>query len=278
MRSKPDNLENRIDDAMLRDRAEKPLRRKLYGLFALGWRGSAQQWALQTRAHRLLALSLIPFLFIMQTIVSLELATTVVPSWHDTGITVRFVIVGFASGLGIVYFFAAILRHAFHLEESEENDPLDQLGKIALATVLVSAFVVALTTLITALGPPEAEEPFAEWTGGEAATLSWISLFLSKLVPQLLWFEGVRRNWVMAAIIGLALAIGVWFDHLAVLTLGIADGHLIEPGRVYWPSLTEFAILFGSIGLFALLALAFMRRLPIISVYETRASDRELTE
>jgi len=43
------------DLATLRDRATTRLRFFLYGLFALGWRGSARQWHRYERAYLLLA-------------------------------------------------------------------------------------------------------------------------------------------------------------------------------------------------------------------------------
>lgn len=261
------------DLALLRDRAKSRRTARLYGLFALGWQGSGRQWALQLRIHRLLAISVIPFLFAMQTIVALELSTTIVPDWHDTGLPVRFVIAGFASGLGVVYGFGALVQWRFDLP-GEDREQLDRLGLIVLATVLVSAFVVALTTLIEWLDP-DGGDAFRHWITGEDAWLSWTSLLLGKLLPQLLWFRSVRRNTVAALAIGAGLAIGVWFDHLAVLVLGIAGDRLF--GDVaYWPSLVEALILVGSIGLFALLALLFIRLLPAVSIYETRISGEEL--
>lgn len=262
------------DVGLLRDRAKPGRRKRIYGVLALGWNGSDRQWALQTRTHRLLAISVIPFLFAMQTIVALELAVTIVPDWHDTALPVRFVIGGLSLGIGVSYFFAAVFAETFGL--GEERRLLDRLGKIALAAALTAAFVVALTTLIEWLGPPRMNSALAGWTTGAGAPLIWTGLVLGKLVPQLLWFDRVRRNPLAAAAIGLALAIGVWFDFLAVFVIGIARDRLIDPAELYMPNLTEFAILFGSIGLFALIALVFARTLPIVSIYETRGSDEEL--
>ena len=63
------------DLATLRDRA-RGRGARLYGFFALGWRGSARQWAFHRRAHYIVALTLIPLLFVMQAIVAFEFVAT----------------------------------------------------------------------------------------------------------------------------------------------------------------------------------------------------------
>ena len=257
------------DLANLRDRARPGWRRKAYGLFALGWRGTAEQWVLHARTHRLLALSVIPFLFVMQTVVALELAVTIVPDWHDTALPVRFVVEGWALGVAVAYFFAAIFRRGFDPESGREM--LDDLGRILLVASLIAAFVVGLTTLIGWLGPSGEDTAIQRWTTGEGAWLSWTSIMLSKLAPQLLWFRRMRLSALVSGTVALCAMVGVWFDFLAVMVIGLIEGRLIRPEVLYSPSFVEFALLAGSIGLFALFALVFVRNLPVVSLYESRS-------
>lgn len=264
------------DLALLRDRARSCRARKLYGLLALGWTGTSRQWALHARAHRLVALSMIPFIFVMQTVVAMELAQTIVPDWHDSGLPVRLVISHLASGLALAFCFAGILQLVFGLHDEGEWKMLDQLGRLVLAAVLLSAFLVGITGFVEFLSPASRFDAFAAWTTSPAAGISWVSVLLSKVVPQLLWFRTVRLRPFWAIVIGMSIAVGIWIDSLAILIIGLEHDLLVQPGTIYVPTWPELMILFGSMGLFLLIALIFVRIVPIISIYETRASDEEL--
>ncbi|WP_431470583.1 NrfD/PsrC family molybdoenzyme membrane anchor subunit [Sphingosinithalassobacter sp. LHW66-3] len=260
------------DLARLRDQARTRRTARLYGVAALGWYGSQRQWALQQRAYRVIALSVIPFLFVMQTIVSLELAITIVPDWHDTGLPVRMVVNGFASGLGMVLFVSATFGRTLQVTEGGRDGVLDRLGRLVLATALIAAFVIALTTLIEWLGP-EGSGTVRRWTSGTGAWLTWASVGLVTLVPQLLWFEPVRRSRLFAALIGLGIAAGVWIDHFVVIVLGLSEDRLIAPPNLYRPNWAEVALLAGTIGLFALLLLLAARIVPLIARYHVRGEE-----
>ena len=255
------------DLAMLRDRARARLKQRIYGLFALGWTGSSRQWALQQHCHRLLALSVIPFLIVMQSIVALELAVTLVPDWHDTGLPVRFVVSGFASGLALVYFFAGLMQSILPEMIDVDDDLLDQIGVFTLGAVYLSMFVVGLTALLEWLAPPDSSNSLTEWTSGSGAVLTWSSLFLSKVVPQLLWFRKIRRNRYAAIGISAAIASGIWLDHLSTIILGLAHGHMETAGNLYAPSIIELIILIGTLALCLLIMLIFARLLPLIAIY-----------
>ncbi len=72
------------DLATLRDRATTRLRQFLYGLSALGWRGSARQWHVYERAYLLLAALATPLVLSVHSVVSFDFAVSVVPGWHAT--------------------------------------------------------------------------------------------------------------------------------------------------------------------------------------------------
>ncbi|GGC32163.1 molybdopterin oxidoreductase membrane subunit [Novosphingobium marinum] len=264
------------DMALMRDRAKPGRRKKIYGLLALGWTGSSAQWAYHARAHRLVALAMIPFIFAMQSVVALELASTIVPDWHDSGLPIRLVFSHLASGLAVAFGFIAILKMTFGLHDPGDRDILDRLGHIVLAAVLISTFLVGVTGLVEFLGPPSRFDAFGAWTTSEVAWISWLSVLLSKAIPQLLWFRRIRMSPPWALFIALCIAVGTWADSLAVLVIGIVHDRLVRPIGSYVPTITEWMILLGSLGLFALIAILFVRFVPVVSIYETRADDAEL--
>jgi molybdopterin-containing oxidoreductase family membrane subunit len=72
------------DLATLRDRAKVQGERFIYGIFALGWRGSNRQWRHYEMAYLLLAGLSTPLVLSVHSVVSFDFATSVIPGWHTT--------------------------------------------------------------------------------------------------------------------------------------------------------------------------------------------------
>ena len=72
------------DLATMRDRAKTPTRKFVYGLFALGWRGSVRQWHHYESAYLVLAALATPLVLSVHSVVSMDFATSVLPGWHTT--------------------------------------------------------------------------------------------------------------------------------------------------------------------------------------------------
>src|SRR5947207_6477765 len=72
------------DLATLRGRAASRAGRIIYGILAMGWRGSARHWHRYEMAYLLLAGLATPLVVSVHTIVSFDFAVSVVPGWHTT--------------------------------------------------------------------------------------------------------------------------------------------------------------------------------------------------
>jgi Ni/Fe-hydrogenase subunit HybB-like protein len=72
------------DLATMRDKAKSLVVKRIYGLFALGWRGSAMHWQRYETASLLLAGLSTPLVVSVHTVVSFDFAVSLVPGWHAT--------------------------------------------------------------------------------------------------------------------------------------------------------------------------------------------------
>jgi Ni/Fe-hydrogenase subunit HybB-like protein len=72
------------DLATLRDRTKHRGVRTIYGMLALGWRGSARHWQRYERAYLLLAALATPLVLSVHTIVSFDFSVSILPGWHAT--------------------------------------------------------------------------------------------------------------------------------------------------------------------------------------------------
>src|SRR6266849_5045694 len=69
------------DLATLRDRTTNRLARIIYGILAMGWRGSARHWHRYETAYLLLAGLATPLVVSVHTVVSFDFAISIVPGW-----------------------------------------------------------------------------------------------------------------------------------------------------------------------------------------------------
>ena len=90
------------DLASLRDSSKSPTKRFVYGIFAMGWRGSGRHWAEYKWAYLLLAGLSTPLVLSVHTIVSFDFATSVLPGWHTTIFPPYFVAGAVFSGFAMV--------------------------------------------------------------------------------------------------------------------------------------------------------------------------------
>ena len=72
------------DLATIRDRAQTKASKFWYGLFSMGWTGSAKTWARYEYVSLILAGISTPLVLSVHTIVSMDFATSVIPGWHTT--------------------------------------------------------------------------------------------------------------------------------------------------------------------------------------------------
>src|SRR6187397_2940075 len=98
------------DLATLRDRSESKVGRVIYGMLAMGWRGSAMHWHRYETAYLLLAGLATPLVVSVHTVVSFDFAVAQVPGWHTTIFPPYFVAGAVFSGFAMVATLAIPIR------------------------------------------------------------------------------------------------------------------------------------------------------------------------
>ena len=259
------------DLATLRDRPGKRGRRRLYGLFAMGWQGSAGQWRAQERVHRTLAAIAVPLVCSVHSIVGLDFAASLVPGWTESIFPPYFVVGALFSGFAMVVLIALVMRRALGLQGVILPAHFDVIARVILAAGIV-------------MGASYAAEWFSAWWGGEADErhvvrfefagpywpFYWAMLAGNVAAPQLFWWPRLRRS--TAALVGVAVAVlvGMWLERILIIAESLSIGYLPGFWRLYLPTLVDFAILAGTVGAFVLLLLLFARALPVVSMHEVR--------
>jgi molybdopterin-containing oxidoreductase family membrane subunit len=263
------------DLATLRDRARSPVGQRIYGLLALGWRNSIRHWAYHQAAYRLVAVLILPLILVMQSTVAFEFASTLIPDWHETRLPLHFVATGLAQGLSMVLLLAALLRWGLGLERHIDDRDLNLLGKLVLASALVSGYLYLDEVAAALLASPIRWSATLNRITGEYAGTYWAAVVYTVLVPQLLWLKAARLSVVAGVFVGVSIGVGVWFDRSSIIVGGFQRDYLPSTWRSYSPTLVETGLLVGTVGLFAALLLLFARFLPVVSMFESRHDEHE---
>lgn len=262
------------DLAVLRDRASTRARQVLYGVLALGWRGSAQQWRNYRSATQVLAALAVPMAIAGIGVSAMDFAGGIAAGYHSTMMPVDAIAAALASSLAMVLIFAVPVRAVFHLKDLISERHLDALARLLLASVLV----LALAYLYEHLMGWYSADPFERFqnldrVSGPFAKLFWPAVALQVGVPQLLWWRRIRVSPVALVLISVLFQAGTWLDHYIVIVTSMERGFMTSAWRTATPTGWDWLMLAGSVGLFALLMFVFMRALPVMSVFETRRRD-----
>ena len=259
------------DLATLRDRSPSRRGRIIYGMLAMGWRGSALHWYRYETAYLLLAGLATPLVVSVHTVVSFDFAVAIVPGWHSTIFPPYFVAGAIYSGFAMVLTLAIPLRVVYGLEDFITQRHLQNMAKILLATGLIVAYGYLMEIFMSWYGGNPYEEFMTlNRMHGPYAPMFWALLLCNVVVPQVLWFEQVRSNAVALFVIALIVNIGMWLERYVIVVTSLHRDFLPSSWGMYAGTVWDWATFIGTIGLFLSLVFLFIRFLPMISIFEMR--------
>ena len=257
--------------ALADDRGRGILRAQLYGIAALGWRGSAVHWYRWTRAYRALALLGVLVVVVLQVGASVMFAGTVEPVWHDTLLPVTYLVGAVFAGVGVLSALTVVLRDAFGLAEFITDQHLRVLAWMLLALGLANIYCEATSDFVTLLGGDRFEVAnLVRRATGPVAWSFWM-LVTAGLAPSLLFLVPALRGrpGVLAWVGGMAAA-GIWGEHYTLIVATLQHDFLPSAAQATRITFVEWATFAGSAGLFLFLLLMFLRLLPIVSMLGAR--------
>jgi molybdopterin-containing oxidoreductase family membrane subunit len=268
------------DLATLRDRAKKRLGQIVYGILAMGWRGSARHWRNYEMAALLLAGLATPLVVSVHTVVSFDFTIAIVPGWHSTIFPPYFVAGAIYSGFAMVLTLAIPLRYFYKLEDFVTIRHLDNMGKITLATGLIVAYGYMMETFMAYYsGNTYDRYMIVNRMTGPYAPIYWILITCNIAIPlTLLWFRRIRRNPLALFAISLVLQTGMWLERFVIVITSLHRDFTPSAWGMYYPTIWDWATFIGSIGLFFTLFLLFIRYLPMISIFEMRGLVHKVAE
>ncbi|MGF1508686.1 MAG: NrfD/PsrC family molybdoenzyme membrane anchor subunit [Myxococcota bacterium] len=259
------------DVAALRDRARNPFVKTLYGIAALGWRGSGRHWHRYEVASLILAGLATPLVVSVHTIVSFDFAMSLIPGWHTTVFPPYFVAGAVYSGFAMVLTLILPFRWYYGLQSIITERHIQNCAKVMLATGLIVAYGYGMEVFIAWYSGVE-----FEWfmiknrMTGPYASYYWALIFCNVLTPQFLWSNWVRSNVYVLFAISIVVNIGMWLERFVIVVTSLHRDFLPSSWDIYTPTIWDWALYLGTFGLFFTLLFLFMRLLPAIAIFEIR--------
>jgi len=260
------------DFAILRDRTKSKIKKTIYSITSLGWRGSNRHWQHYEMVYLVLAGFATPLVLSVHTIVSFDFAVAILPGWHSTIFPPYFVAGAVFSGFAMVQNVLIFIRKIFNYEHIITIDTLEKMNKVILLTGSLVGYAYAMEFFIAWYSGVQIEQfTFVNRAFGPYAWAYWIMVSCNVLFPQLFWIKKIRRTIPLMFIIAVLVNVGMWFERYVITVSSLARDYLPSSWAYFTPTLTDLSILLGSFGFFFTFLLLFTKTLPVVSIVEVKA-------
>jgi Ni/Fe-hydrogenase subunit HybB-like protein len=262
------------DLATMRDRSMTKTRQRVYGFFALGWRGSNRHWQNYERAYLILAAISTPLVLSVHSVVSMDFATSVIPGWHTTIFPPYFVAGAVFSGFAMVETVLLIARSVFKLQRVILMRHLELMNKFLLLTSSLVGYAYGMEFFIAWYSGNQYE--MAHFLHNRPMGPYWWAwawmMSCNVLVPQVYWFKRLRTNIPVMFVVSILVNIGMWFERFVIIVLSLNRDFLPSSWGYFRPTIIDVGTFTGTIGVFFTLFLLFMRWLPMVAIAEVKGT------
>lgn len=260
------------DLATVRDRAKTKIRKLVYGIFSMGWRGTNRNWQHYESAYLIFAGLATPLVLSVHTIVSFDFAVSLIPGWHTTIFPPYFVAGAIFSGFAMVVTLMVLSRRFFpFMRDYVTIDHLEIMNKIIMTTGMMVGYAYASEFFIAWYSGVEYERfAFVNRAFGPYWWSYWIMASCNVIIPQIFWFKKFRRSVPVMFVISIFVNIGMWFERYVITVTSIHRDYIPGSWGQYVMTWADFSLVFGSFGLFFTMYLLFVKFIPQVAMSEIK--------
>jgi len=260
------------DIGTLRDKIKKGLKKNIYNFLSFGWKGSARDWHRHEITSIMLAAIATPLVLSVHSIVSMDFASSIVPGWHTTIFPPYFVAGAIFSGFAMVQTLLIITRKAMGLEDYITASHVENMNKILIATGSIVALAYMTEMFMSWYSGVEYEHyAFMNRATGPYWWAYMIMICCNVVSSQLLWIKKLRKSLVFTFFLSIVINIGMWFERFVIIVTSLHRDYLTSSWTMYKPTIVEFGLLIGTLGIFFTAFLLFIRIFPVISISEVKS-------
>jgi Ni/Fe-hydrogenase subunit HybB-like protein len=232
------------------------------GQLQLGWFFTESQWQILHLGQKAMAFILLPLVFLVHTLVSFIFAMTLVPEWNDPLLPTYFIAGALQSGFAVLIVVVCLLTI---LNTKGKSNPKDKASYFIVTPTTIQYLVQFLPVLSWAVGYFYIREFFIHGANISIAYgVIWaVLLIVNVCIPQLLFWERFQHT---KAILFIAAAnvFGLWLERIFIVYRGFKS----PIGSAWYISWNEVFLTFGGIGVFILLMLFVLKKIPLLTASE----------
>jgi Ni/Fe-hydrogenase subunit HybB-like protein len=259
------------DIGTLRDKISKGLKKSIYNFLSFGWKGSARDWHRHEITSIMLAAIATPLVLSVHSIVSMDFASSILPGWHTTIFPPYFVAGAIFSGFAMVQTLLIITRKAMGLEDFITKSHIENMNKILIATGSIVALAYMTELFMSWYSGVEYEQyAFINRATGPYWWAYMIMIFCNVVSSQLLWIRRLRTSLLFTFFLSIVINIGMWFERFVIIVTSLHRDFLTSSWTMYKPTIVEYGLLIGTLGIFFSSFLLFIRVFPVISIAEVK--------
>jgi molybdopterin-containing oxidoreductase family membrane subunit len=260
------------DLATLRDRAKSRTRQKIFGLLALGWRGSTRHWRHYEVAYLMLAGLSTPLVLSVHSVVSFDFATSLIPGWHTTIFPPYFVAGAIFGGFAMVLQCMIPARAAFKLENVVTVKHIDVMCKFIMATGTIVGYAYCMELFVAWFsGNPYEWQTFKNRAfDGDYAWAYWVMMTCNLFIPQVFWVRWCRQTPWFVLIVVTFVNVGMWYERFVIIVQSLHHDFLPGSWGQFYPTWVDWLQMIGDFGLFFTFTLLFIRLLPMVAIAEVK--------
>ncbi len=260
------------DLATVRDRATSKIKKAIFGFLSFGWVGSVRSWLRFETAALIIGGLAAPLVIAVHSIVSMDFATSVMAGWHTTVFPPYFVVGAIFSGFAMVLTLMIIIRKVFKFQDFVTDGHLDAIGRILTFVSLIMGTAYTTEIFMAWYSGSEGEiyTFFHNRIAGDHYKAFWTMVICNAIIPQLFWFKKIRKNLTIVFIISIIINIGMWFERYVIIVTSLTKDYLPSNWSSYTPSIVEIGIYIGTISIFGLGVLLFIRYIPMMAISELK--------
>jgi molybdopterin-containing oxidoreductase family membrane subunit len=260
------------DLATLRDRCKAGIKKTLYGIFALGWRGGNRQWNHYEMAYLLLAALSTPLVLSVHSVVSFDFATSVVPGWHTTIFPPYFVAGAIFGGFAMVLTLMIPVRAIYGLHDLITAKHIDNMAKIILLTGTIVGYAYCMELFMAYYSGSKYERDafLLRTIYGPSWPYYYAMFFCNVIAPQVFWIKKARTNLIVVMIVCMFVNAGMWYERYVIIVTTLERHFMPGSWRTFDATWVDNWTFIGTFGFFLMNFLLFLRFLPVIAIAEVK--------
>ncbi|HBH06276.1 MAG TPA: hydrogenase [Flavobacteriales bacterium] len=260
------------DFATIRDRAVKPMAKRVYSMLSFGWTGNAKAWVRFEEVSLVLAGLATPLVFSVHSIVSMDFATSVIPGWHTTIFPPYFVAGAIFSGFAMVQTLLLVVRKVLHFEHYITIQHIELMNIIIIVTGSMVGVAYLSELFISWYSGVEYESyAFINRFSGPYAWAYWIMMSCNVISPQVMWIKKLRTSLTFSFFLSIVVNTGMWFERFVIIVTSLHRDYIPSNWSMFHPTFVDIGIFLGTLGLFFTLFLGFTRVFPVLALNELKS-------